>query len=95
MPIRSAYQRAELSAALATEDETSPARPIDFAALWGDWDAASDAKPSPAIATNVSGRIQMKSLYARAPPMIPPPTSESRSAISKIASIEPWRVRST
>ena len=39
MPTRSAYQRAELFAAEATELETSDARPAEFAASPGDWEA--------------------------------------------------------
>jgi hypothetical protein len=41
-PIRIAYQRAELDAALATEFETIPARPMVFAAVSGELDAASE-----------------------------------------------------
>ena len=61
MPIRTAYQRAELFAAPATEFETSPASPADFAAPSGDRDAALAAIPSPATATSASGSSQMNS----------------------------------
>jgi hypothetical protein len=88
MPIRRAYQRFGLSAAFVIELETNPSMPSDSAVSSGDVEAASAAKPSPATATSASGSSQMKSRYASAPAMIPPPTSLSRSTISNTASTE-------
>ena len=60
-PIRSAYQRFGLSAALATEFETRPCTPSDLAAASGDSELASEANPRPATTTSASGSSQMKS----------------------------------
>ena len=67
-----------------------PAPPIS-AASWGLSDPASAAKPSPATATSIAGRSQMKSRYASAPAMIPPPVSTSRSTTSNTTSTDSWR----
>ena len=61
MPIRSAYHRAELFAAPATEPETMPARPSDRAAFCGESLAWEAATPKPATKTSASGSSQMNS----------------------------------
>ena len=94
IPTRSAYQRPEPLAALATELVTRPASPTDFAVSWGLSDPRRPAKPSPATATSIAGRSQMKSRYASAPAMIPPPVSTSRSTTSNTTSTDSWRRRS-
>lgn len=61
MPTRSAYHRAVLFAAPATEPETMPARPSDRAACCGDSFACEAATPKPATKTSPSGSSQMNS----------------------------------